>query len=133
MKYIYLNRAGVVVDILDEVRYIRLNPISNIVIGCKEDEGTGVIGSDCDTHYVLMKSDTTNSPDAVRVLSYTSLPSEVKAGYYKFENGELVPRYNLEERQAQKQEENKTLFAEYLASHPMTWVDGKTYGITEED
>lgn len=47
--------------------------------------------------------------------------------------GKLEPRYSLAEVQAMKQEENKAAFAAYLASHPLTWTDGKEYGITEED
>lgn len=32
-----------------------------------------------------------------------------------------------------KQEENKARFANFLANHPLTWTDGKTYGTTLED
>ena len=32
-----------------------------------------------------------------------------------------------------EEEENKIAFASYLASHPLTWVDGKQYGVTQED
>ena len=53
--YILLNRENVVVDILAEARYIKLQSSNGIVVACGEDEGTGVIGSDCDTHYTLVK------------------------------------------------------------------------------
>lgn len=39
----------------------------------------------------------------------------------------------LKESQDSKQEENKSLFSTYLSEHPITWTDGKQYGITYED
>lgn len=134
MKYILINRENIVVDILDEVRYIKLQS-NGYVVGCKENEGTGVIGSDCDTHYVLIKSDTANSPNAVRIVEKEEIPSNVVPNLYKLdtETNEFVYRYSLEEAQEMKQEENKALFAEYLNAHPLTWVDGKEYGVTMED
>lgn len=35
--------------------------------------------------------------------------------------------------QAARQEENKAALAAWLAAHPLTWVDGNVYGVTEED
>lgn len=134
MKYILINRENIVVDVLDQVRYIKLQS-SGYVIACPENEGTGVIGSNADTHYPLIKSDTTNSPNAVRVIAREKIPSELVPGLYKLdtETQQFVYRYALEEAQYMKQEENKMLFAEYLAAHPLTWVDGKEYGVTMED
>lgn len=34
---------------------------------------------------------------------------------------------------AEKQDENKAAFAKFLAEHPLTWTDGKVYGVTLED
>ncbi|MCM1324355.1 MAG: hypothetical protein NC218_09345 [Acetobacter sp.] len=135
MMYLLLNRENVVVDILERPRYLKLQASSGIVIACEESEGTGVIGSDDNTHYTLVRADATNSPDAVVVMAVEELPSDVIAGKTRLngETGEFEPRYTLEEIQTMKQEENKAAFAAYLASHPMTWVDGKTYGITQED
>lgn len=135
--YILLNRENVVVDILENIRYIKLQSSNGIVVACEENEGTGVIGSDCDTHYTLVKADTQNSPNAIRVLEVDEIPSKVKPNVYKLdeeaEEIEFVYRYTLDEAKAMKQEENRTQFAKYLASHPITWVDGKQYGITEQD
>lgn len=39
----------------------------------------------------------------------------------------------LEEAKDSKQNENKSLFAQYLDANPITWTDGKQYGITMED
>lgn len=134
MKYVLINRGNVVVDILNEVRYIKLQS-NGYVVACPESEGTGVIGSDCDTHYALIKTDTLSSPNAVRVIEREEIPSELTPGLYKLdtETNEFVYRYSLEEAQEMKQEQNKVLFAEYLAAHPLTWVDGKEYGVTMED
>lgn len=131
--YILLNRANKVVDILPEARYTKLLSERGIVIACEETEGTGIIGSDCNTHYTLIRTDTQNSPDAVNVYELESIPSEVVAGYYYYDPSAGEFSCNLEEAQYTKQEENKMAFASYLNSHPLTWVDGKQYGITQED
>lgn len=135
MKYVLLNRENIVIDILDNIRYIKLQSSNGIVVACEENEGTGVIGSDCDTHYTLIKADTQSNPDAVRVMEVEEIPSNVKAKLFKYdsETNSFVYRYTLEEAQNLKQEENKLLFAKYLDSHPLTWVDGKEYGVTLED
>lgn len=133
--YVLLNRENIVVDILDNLRYIKLQSSNGIVVACSEEEGTGVIGSDCDTHYVLIQADTINSPNAVRVIEVEEIPSTVTPNLYKFDNEtqSFVYRYSLDEAKELKQEKNKLLFAEYLASHPLTWTDGKEYGVTMED
>ena len=35
--------------------------------------------------------------------------------------------------QAERQEENKAALATWLAAHPLTWSDGKQYGVEEQD
>lgn len=131
--YILLNRANKVIDILPEARYTKLLSERGIVIACEETEGTGIIGSDCNTHYTLIRTDTQNSLDAVNVYELESIPSEVIAGYYYYNPSTGEFSCNLEEAQYAKQEENKVAFASYLNSHPLTWADGKQYGITQED
>lgn len=133
--YILLNRENIVVDILDEIRYTKLQSSNGIVIACEEDEATGVIGSDCNTQFILIRSDTQQSPNAVRVMEMEEIPSNVIPNLYKLdtETNELVYRYTLDEVKELKQEQNKILFAEYLSAHPLTWVDGKEYGVTMED
>lgn len=39
----------------------------------------------------------------------------------------------LPQAKADRQDENKVALASWLASHPLTWADGNTYGVTEED
>lgn len=134
MKYVLLNRSNLVVDILDgDIRYIKLQSSNGISVACEENEGTGVIGSDCNTHYVLIKSDMNSDPNAVRVMKFEEIPSDIRPNlaYFDEETGNLVS--DLERAKLMKQEENKKLFAEYLDTHPLTWIDGKQYGITLED
>lgn len=40
---------------------------------------------------------------------------------------------DLDALRAAKQEVNKADLADWLAVHPLTWTDGKTYGVTEQD
>lgn len=131
--YILLNRENMVVDILKNIRYTKLQSSNGIVISCEENEGTGVIGSDCNTHYTLIKADTLNQSNAVSVLELETIPSEVIPGYSKYNQETQEFTYDLDQAKYDKQEENKVLFAEYLTTHPITWVDGKEYGITQED
>ena len=44
-----------------------------------------------------------------------------------------APEVNLDALRAAKQEVNKAALADWLAAHPLTWTDGKTYGVTEQD
>ena len=39
----------------------------------------------------------------------------------------------LAKAHSEKQDENKVAFAKFLAEHPLTWTDGKVYGVTLED
>ena len=44
-----------------------------------------------------------------------------------------APEVDLGALRAAKQEVNKAALADWLAAHPLTWTDGKTYGVTEQD
>lgn len=44
-----------------------------------------------------------------------------------------APAVNLDALRAEKQEVNKQSLADWLAAHPLTWTDGKVYGVTEQD
>lgn len=66
------------------------------------------------------------------------LTPEVPEGwFYDRETGETyhesqIPIF-LEEAKATKQAENNVMLATYLHEHPMTWQDGKLYGVTVDD
>lgn len=135
MNYILINRKNIVIDIVPDVlRYIELQPNGRHVIICPKEEGTGVIGSN-GIHYPLIANDITNNENAVRVMELEEIPSELVPNLFVYdgETNSFVYRYTLEEAQEMKQAENKALFAKYLESHPLTWVDGKEYGVTMED
>lgn len=44
-----------------------------------------------------------------------------------------APAVDLDALRAAKQEQNKKALADWLAAHPLTWTDGKVYGVTEQD
>lgn len=56
---------------------------------------------------------------------------------YDEETGQFMPEemveIRLEEAKAAKQNDNNALFAKFLAEHPMTYTDGKVYGVTLDD
>lgn len=62
---------------------------------------------------------------------------------YKLVDGQPVERTEeeiqadrpdpLPAAQAARQEENKAALATWLAAHPLTWTDGKQYGVEEQD
>lgn len=80
--YVLINRENIVIDILQEVRYIRLQSDASYVIACEEDEGTGVIGSDCNTHYTLISADMQHDVNAVKVMQFDELPENCKPFYW---------------------------------------------------
>ena len=44
-----------------------------------------------------------------------------------------APEVDLDALRTAKQEQNKKSLADWLAAHPLTWIDGKVYGVTEQD
>ena len=59
---------------------------------------------------------------------------------YKIVDGKPVLRSeeeiaadSMNKLRAAKQEKNKKALADWLAAHPLTWTDGKVYGVTEQD
>lgn len=93
--YVLINRENVVVDILNDVRYIKLQSGTGITIACPENEGTGVIGSDFDTHYALAGAAISSSIDDVKVMQFDELPEGCKPNYWVYNNEKatLEPRY----------------------------------------
>ena len=56
---------------------------------------------------------------------------------YDEESGQFYPedmaKTRLQEAQNAKQEENNRKLEEFLNNHPITWTDGKLYGVSKED
>ena len=92
----------------------------------KIDEGTGDRYNLCQSHYFE-----------------GSLYTEDGIPRYKLVDGAPVLRTEeeiqsdrpdpLPQAKANRQAENKAALASWLAAHPLTWADGNTYGVTEED
>ena len=53
--------------------------------------------------------------------------------YKNIKTGKIDAPKTLIESQDSKQEENKAALAQWLAEHPITWTDGKKYGVEEQD
>lgn len=64
-------------------------------------------------------------------------PTPPEGWLYDDANGSFYPESEigarLEKAQNSKQEENKRLLANFLENNPLTWTDGKQYGVTMED
>ena len=64
-------------------------------------------------------------------------PEPPEGWLYDEETGTFYPEADiprmLEEAQNAKQSENKAALARFLEEHPLTWIDGKVYGVTMED
>ena len=107
--FLLINRKNIIIDNLSEVRYIKLQSANNIVVACAEDEAIGVIGSDCNTHYPLIKTDTTSAENAVSIVEVSELPDNFTVNNFMINaEGEIVRRFTIEEYQNLKQTVNKT-------------------------
>lgn len=64
-------------------------------------------------------------------------PEPPEGWLYDEETGSFFPETDLpmmlEREQTAKQNENKMGLASFLSNHPLTYTDGKTYGVTYED
>lgn len=64
-------------------------------------------------------------------------PTAPEGWIYDEESGQFYPEDMIEQRlsetQESKQAENNRLLADFLSNHPMTWTDGKQYGVTLTD
>ena len=92
------------------------------------DEGTGDKYDLCQSYYFdggLFTKDTPYVPRYKLVDGVPVLRSEEEIA------ADRMP--DLDALRAAKQEVNKAALADWLAAHPLTWTDGKVYGVTEQD
>ena len=92
------------------------------------DEGTGDKYDLCQSYYFnggLFTKDTPYVPRYKLVDGVPVLRSEEEIA------ADRLP--DLDALRAAKQDANKAALADWLAAHPLTWTDGKVYGVTEQD
>lgn len=92
------------------------------------DEGTGDKYDLCQSYYFdggLFTKDTPYVPRYKLVDGVPVLRSQEEIAADKLPD--------LDALRAAKQDANKAALADWLAAHPLTWTDGKTYGVTEQD
>lgn len=104
MKYLLLNTQNVIIDIVDNPRYIKKNETTGRKYSCNQIEAAGIMGSDGDTIY-NMASTTFNVQfyDIGQVSAVSMVPEDVKPmthvwtqseGFTKFSG--MAPATNLE-------------------------------------
>ena len=98
---------------------------SDLTDWVKIDEGTGDKYNLCQSHYFDGGLYTNTSPAVPRYKLVDDVPV--------LRSEEEIAADRLDVLRAAKQEKNKKALAEWLAAHPLTWTDGKVYGVTEED
>lgn len=92
-KFLLLNKDDVIIDIVDQIRYVKKN-VNNLVILCHQDDAQGYLGSDGETIYA--KKGTQFKPsydDIAREGAVEELPKGVEPLKYKydFETSKIVP------------------------------------------
>ena len=81
----------------------------------EKDEATGTVTAYDESGTIVFR--------AVTVVDFSD---------YAIEDGNWYAK-PLSEIQSARQEENKAALAAWLAGHPLTWTDGKRYGVEEQD
>ena len=98
---------------------------SNLTGWVQIDKGTGDKYDLCQSHYFEGGIYTSDGISRYKLVDGTSvLRSEEEI------TADRLP--DLDALRAAKQEQNKQALADWLAAHPLTWTDGKVYGVTEQ-
>lgn len=132
--YALVNRKNVVIDLIENPRFVKPQVGQNIVIGCPAEDAIGIISSDSNTHYPLASKDFTNMENAVTLVEVEAadIPEDFAPNFYCYNGNKFEYRYSLEEYKNLKQKDNREALATFLASSTITFND-KEYGVTEED
>lgn len=92
MKFLLLNKSGVVIDIVDTVKYVKRNE-NNLVILCHQHDAQGYIGSDNETIYD--RFGIPFKPDYTDIAHEATVEDDVAAAIvprkYKYVDGAVVP------------------------------------------
>lgn len=130
--YLFITRYGEIKDSVYNLNFIKRQEISGLIIGCPPEQATGIVGSDGDTQYKLASR---NLDDDAILIKEIDDNLEYNINSYKWDMREdkLEFKKSLQEAKEEMQNKNKQLFAQWLDMNPLIWVDGKQYGITQED
>lgn len=137
--FLILNNDKVVVDMLtaENPLFVKMRQ-DGVMIGTDSANGTGIIGSDGNTHYKLAKKNIDLPENLYTIRGIEEMTEDIIIGYTKItgfdinKDGYPIYETDIEQIQKDKQEENKTAFNNYLLAHPYEY-NGKQYGITLQD
>lgn len=137
--FLILNNDKVIVDILtaENPLFVKIRQ-DGVIIGTDSANGTGIIGSDGNTHYKLAKKNIDLPENLYTIRGIEEMTEDIIIGYTKIigfdinKDGYPIYETDIEQIQKGKQEENKQLFNEYLLAHPYEY-NGKQYGTTLQD
>lgn len=84
-KFLLLNKSDVIIDIVDEVRYVKKNE-NNLVVLCHQHDAQGYIGSDNETIYPKIGTQFRPSYDDIaKESAVDELPEGVVPLRYKYD------------------------------------------------
>lgn len=137
--FLILNNDKVVVDILtaESPLFVKMRQ-DGVMIGTDSANGTGIIGSNGNTHYKLAKKNIDLPENLYTIRGIEEMTEDIIIGYTKIvgfdinKDGYPIYETDIEQIQKDKQEENKTAFNNYLLAHPYEY-NGKQYGTTLQD
>lgn len=137
--FLILNNDKVVVDILtaESPLFVKMRQ-DGVMIGTDSANGTGIIGSNGNTHYKLAKKNIDLPENLYTIRGIEEMTEDIIIGYTKIigfdinKDGYPIYETDIEQIQKDKQEENKAAFNNYLLAHPYEY-NGKQYGTTLQD
>lgn len=84
-KFLLLNKDNVIIDIVDQIKYVMIN-VNKLTVLCRQHEAQGYIGSD--NHTIYAKAGTQFKPsydDIAKECAVESIPEGVVPLQYKFD------------------------------------------------
>ena len=103
------------------VNYIKVNPVSGCNIACSKQEAQGVVAKGIT--YTINAESPIPETEAASCFFATEWDDEIQMKYEEM---------MLEQIIQETIDRTKTDLALYLETHPLTWVDGKQYSVTQE-